>query len=1499
MDESKRARNVVAVALVAALTSMLMGISATGVSVSGIIRHEGRPVSGVLISAQYGGHGHSATTGGDGHYRFEGVPPYGELQLNVRPPISMRLAQRNWETGQVRSDLIKDFDLVAGHRLQGTVRRPDGSPYSDGFWMGVEPVAGTIPAGEWLGDGGRKGRFDIVLPPDVYILKPHIDTYGLPVMRVDLRAQDVLDLSVVLSEDPIHVVQVDPPPMASLITIGTADATGIARIKGDAGAVPPLSSVVLIQLDSGLYVTVIADHEGAFSASLFCPPGSSLLVKYTYDVGHIRLLERASQPGVDEDMNAIGSLPGTILHVPMEGVSTRATTPFGASARTTSGPGRSDARWWIDGVLHTGSGLEVLPGDEVRVSGTLFIASEALSRLPSTPAFNAFCQLYLVKLFDAHGMSTECVTHGLTDHIFMASLLTPTGLPIERESAYEFPALVTSDLRSFSRAAPSVLETEVEMRAQIPSDLPPGMYALKLACHTPGLPADPSPAARVWSCGRHGHEAFLPILRIGEVEPPRMPTMILANTYAGGARGTVAREDAGRFDLSTMVVYQPERAIVPVKDAEEGSVSVRLEPFLPMISYTDRSFPNVPIVPFSLPSGVLEVTICKPDGSVDSLGPATFTQSYSFQPTTLAGGDLHLGAPYLADIYSLATLDDAFHHAFDQQGAYVIEVDSRVEDVWGHEYALGGIYDIWVGGVLDIESGQLPTTPYEVGDAFSPTIQVYPRVPAEVEIRLVLLPDSDPARRIEHIISGTANAFGYFHPGGGLDDFQFPSAGEFRVDIEANYVSADGRAWAGSRTWGNVVETPNTPLVVHGRHGIDNAPDIGLQWFLWRDLSEEDRHDHVYYPFHRGDVLWAKESEAPGGDSLTPAITIQDTVGQIESIIRIREQLPHSAFAQGPGTFEERVQASEMPLFSTASSGVYPDLFPDQIDQWGYSYRSSERPGVRVRELVSEDANLLGYWRYGDLYGGQIGMGHEGDLPHDIKWQFGGAVFREEVLGIRQYAIYSAFWVLVPEDDPLGTRLMPPYRGSGGGPQDGGPLLTMRGVDIDVLFLPMGIRPGSVLTVGDTISFSGHVAPALDSRVTATIVSPSGIERTIEGHANKIGWFYDPSADFVAGEAGVWSVNVNVEHDRRYVPGGLVPTAYNTGTVLGAESGTYRFYVIDSNASRLSVDEPDVGRLRWSDDGLSPIRICGTVSEPGQGPLYYTIAMPGVILEQGTVPMMGGRWGITYDPVKLHKSFPNIDLTAPEEWRPGLSDEILITFATETSDGRFLANSVTLFGEDLYYTQGGVAPGSDSLAAGDGIEDTAFIDEFEETLSSEWTWLDGSDAGIWSLTERPGALRITVQPSATKPPSGAVVVAAPAGDFYIETKVEFTPLSNFQRAGLLIYGNADNVLVLGRGFCSYTDSGCVLNGIYFDSSLSTANHATETPEKDLAWLRLWKRGQEVTAQYNEDGAVWQTIGVHSFPYTGALRVGLIADGELGATTGVPAYFDYYRLEERK
>ena len=49
---------------------------------------------------------------------------------------------------------------------------------------------------------------------------------------------------------------------------------------------------------------------------------------------------------------------------------------------------------------------------------------------------------------------------------------------------------------------------------------------------------------------------------------------------------------------------------------------------------------------------------------------------------------------------------------------------------------------------------------------------------------------------------------------------------------------------------------------------------------------------------------------------------------------------------------------------------------------------------IRIREEITEDLVSGPYWRFNDPYALQIGVGRHGDLPKDIKFQYGAAVLR-------------------------------------------------------------------------------------------------------------------------------------------------------------------------------------------------------------------------------------------------------------------------------------------------------------------------------------------------------------------------------------------------------------------------------------------------------------------------------------------------------------------------
>ena len=119
------------------------------------------------------------------------------------------------------------------------------------------------------------------------------------------------------------------------------------------------------------------------------------------------------------------------------------------------------------------------------------------------------------------------------------------------------------------------------------------------------------------------------------------------------------------------------------------------------------------------------------------------------------------------------------------------------------------------------------------------------------------------------------------------------------------------------------------------------------------------------------------------------------------------------------------------------------------------------------------------------LYDDQLGVGTAGDQPNDYKFQYVGVVYRDLVSGQSEYVGQGSGWVFIPDDDPLGNRVMPPFAGPGNGgwTTEGGPLFTLKGEDVHIFIYPTGTQPGSVLQVGDTFHFAGHLScPHLTAR---------------------------------------------------------------------------------------------------------------------------------------------------------------------------------------------------------------------------------------------------------------------------------------------------------------------------------------------------------------------------------------------------------------------------------
>ena len=635
------------------------------------------------------------------------------------------------------------------------------------------------------------------------------------------------------------------------------------------------------------------------------------------------------------------------------------------------------------------------------------------------------------------------------------------------------------------------------------------------------------------------------------------------------------------------------------------------------------------------------------------------------------GDLLDSGGGHITNVYQLTTLDPRFEVEFAQDGLHVITVEGTIDDIWGHTWTGGGTYEVHVGRVLALDTAVLPGTHFEVGDGFNPGVVVSPPVTAEIEVRLQHVPHSDRSQLQERAIRGRTNRFGYFQPTGNTVVFEQP--GEYRADITATGRDNQGQLWMGSRTWGGVVAPIDPTIVAHGRRGIDDQDTIGPQWFTRDQIGIPIGGSHVHFPFQSGDVTWLENADAS-----IPLLTFHDPSRRLTELLRQRADAVPLGF--GAGSFAERVVVGETPLFSSRPDGIDLHLDATQVDLWAYSYRSVQRPLVRVREEIGAEAIPNPYWRFDERYANQIGAGAHGDLPGEFKFQYGAAVLHGSALAQSHYAIYGSLFVLVPDDDPIGSRTFPPFQGNGGGPS-GGPLFTLKGEDVDLFIHLTGVRPGSVLETGNTFALVGAIGPTLPAKVAYTVTAPDGSRRTFAGQANSIGYYYEPEDNFIVDQLGRYTVDLQVTYDGR-TSAGQVTAPFPQGDVLGTARGRFSVYVVSPHSAPLEVDMPEHDFL------TAPADFTVTATPPAGMRLtggHMTALIPGVVLEDGSLPVEGDGLTYDYDPVDLAAGVPILDVERFGE--PVAADVVTVSLFGEGRDSAgqpsYAARIVTLHGAEF------------------------------------------------------------------------------------------------------------------------------------------------------------------------------------------------------------------------
>jgi hypothetical protein len=956
--------------------------------------------------------------------------------------------------------------------------------------------------------------------------------------------------------------------------------------------------------------------------------------------------------------------PGVIMQIPFESrEDDRTPVATGFCCDHLASP------WIFEGSFSTD---RVQPGDRFTVEGRVTFFSDR----PNAPSAGSL-EIHAVYLSDEAGRQV-----GVADE-FISALLTPTGLAIERTwGSQPLGPLVEVPLTWQKEG--SIWTASVNGEAEVPANFREGRYIL-LAWVYKGQIESESPISELNDrlAGRCCNGERLAILEVDDPMPTRLAATLLADTLSEGSRGgIIAQEDNGMFNFSTRTVTHHNPVITRL-DAFGTPWSYDLGPFLPMVGGVDRGgFPGLlPAINFDFTSGELSIRIQRPDGEIDSIGPSLITRMGTDTPRTPWFDNVSRDGGSLGEVPQLLGEGDAFAYQFPMNGDYIITIDGQINNLIGNEYEISGTYAVTVADVLDIEPALLPGTPFEVGDSMPISLYVMPGLPAEVVYKVTTYYPEGEMDVEEY--RGTANSFGWWDGDG--QSHLFGKPGEYLVEVEARFEGGDD-LWVGRMTFGGVIASPNPAIAMHGRRGPDNQTYLVPVWSFDTDYDYDDiQGRHFNLPYFSGDILWG----TPFTEYLDPALRLAASDAAIvHSSIQILDptnELAQKALAQvrkfggyeDPISLADLERGDQIPLITSADPSWWNvGIHPDEIDFWAYRYHAVERPGVRVREIVMGSDVEASYWRFDDAYHLQSGNGIEGDLPGDFKFIYGGAVLRDENTGDGEYAIYGSGWVHTEYDDPLGGRVMPPFQGAAGGPS-GGPLFTIFGKPIDMFFVPLAVRPGMVLELGDTFRMAGPIMPTLPSKVEYAVIAPDGTRRSLDGVANAVGYYYQPDDDFTLDQTGEWIVDLTVYHDGM-TSAGPVEEPYPTGGPLTPDLHTFSFFVVESAADRLPV-HTDLAGLDFQSWHYEVNSAVWQMSLPvGFEPdrIHMLATIPGIVLASEELPVQFGHVEWTLDGAALNRLVHNLD------YLQGLADTITVTFFGQDGEQLF-AGSLVVHGSHI------------------------------------------------------------------------------------------------------------------------------------------------------------------------------------------------------------------------
>jgi hypothetical protein len=1039
--------------------------------------------------------------------------------------------------------------------------------------------------------------------------------------------------------DAVLWAEPDPPRADKIAAVPVGEWQ--VHVTGQAGSVRPNANVAVSELGAGRGTIVRSNSEGGFDATVTGAEGGTIMVGTLSDAA---LLGAGflNVPLKDRLHQVVHAEPSTYVRVPFQ-----PPADLGASERAFAATSHfpDSAPWKIKGATQEDA-------NGIHLRGTLLI--KTMNELEAIETIG-----FLSRVFDEDGAPIP------EQGAYATSALTPSGLPLEGETKLRDPT-ATRQLCTPRRETPTSLRCDVDL--VVPkTDLPGGGYVLRLFIPHGPLQEDlASPPADLLGRGMRNYQLYegVPLAFFDwAASDPRPAALLLVDAPAQGARGVQALEDIGTWGWTNRILWQPARHILPRTDATGAVIPYTLEPYLPQVQLADRDSPGPPLLDLVTPGGSWTVTIEPPEGAAQTIGPATFQEIVSRTATRTDGHMLNEGGGGVSGVARLATLDDAFAYSFTQDGLHRIRTEGHILDIAGNTHQFQGTYEVLVAEPMDLDLGTLPGTPLVVGEPINRAIQVHPPVPAEITYRLRAWTGPDARPSHDTTTTGTASRFGWFHDQAHHPSTKIEESGEYRVDIEASYTDPSGRLWAASVSFGGVIVDPADALEVHGRRGID-LQEQDLERFRRSQTGIRAGGNHFNFPYHAGDVAWQTKD-----DSMEVRLTVGDPDGSVarwftdrsEEVRKIDPADDRSRDVSPASTVATRFANGQGALYRTTANGWDPRLGA-AVDRHAYFYGTVERPGVRVREAAKEDMIPNGYWRFGETYSLQPGMGPQGDLPNDYKFLFGGAVLRVPGDDVARTGGYAALWVEIDGTDTLGSRVDSPFAPGATS------ILKVPGKEIRAFYEPTGIRPGSLLVEGDMADLGGYLVPLGVQTMFVNVTSPGGTARSFTVESNPFGHLHDTRLNFVVDEPGLWRVDLHV---RACPPAGDAAWPCVDGG-LNDGAGEFVFYVASRDASAIDVAAPAFLLSGGTLDLASDLAASGG---------HATSWMPGWLIDARSLSATDPV--IRYRPQEAAAKLPNFDMarSGSPTFRSGYPDEqVTFTALVPMPDGSWRGVALDTWG---------------------------------------------------------------------------------------------------------------------------------------------------------------------------------------------------------------------------